>query len=607
MRSECLFSVDAKKLGGILLASLVLVGCGGGSSSGTNPPPSPDYTLNATPSAVVIPGSGGSQTVTVSISPINSFAGTVSVTVGALPNGVSASPASFNLTVGTQQAVMLSAPAGTQVPTTSVAFQSSSGTLSHSASVSVTVTPPPDYSLSASPSSITISSSGGSQTVNVSVSPINSFASAVSVAVGALPAGVSASPSSFNLSAGAQQAVVISATLGTQLPTTTVTFQSTSGTLSHSAQVSFSVAAETTVTQAHAPIRARLLATDGVTLSSVYDPVHKKFFLSDPLSNEIDVFDATQETEIGKITGVAAWGMDISPYNGTLYAGTLWGDIYAIDPGTLSITKRFLTNTIGPNGFPATSVKVLSHGRLVLLGSVSIDSLTSVTDDTARNLAVWDPVSNSLDSRTTGTICPAITTVGSFTVSGDRKYVLAASSQFGEPVCSYDPVAKLVVTGAVPNSPRTGNPQITPTPDGKRFFLTGYVSAIPVYDATTAQLLDQINTTSTATYGVISIDGNTLYLGDGTAYSTTSLQQTRWVPTFGTFAISSIDPTGLLFGADGSGAGFLDATQMKTTQATTVQDGTVVSPQHWADHGRNGMRLRAWPRRAARPTPSYTC
>ncbi len=77
---------------------------------------------------------------------------------------------------------------------------------------------------------------------------------------------------------------------------------------------------------------------------------------------------------------------------------------------------------------------------------------------------------------------------------------------------------------------------------------------------------------------MISIDGNTLYLGDGTAYSTTSLQQTCWVPTFGTFAISSIDPTGLLFGADGSGAGFLDATQMKTTQATTVQDGTVVSP-----------------------------
>ncbi len=348
MRSKRFLPLDAKELYGVLLASLVLVGCGGGLSSGTNPPPTPDYTLNATPSAVVIPGSGGSQTVTLSISPINSFAGSVSVTVGALPNGVSASPTNFNLTVGMQQAVVLSAPAGTQVPTTSVAFQSSSGTLSHSASVSVTVTPPPDYSLSASPSSITISSSGGSQTVNVSVSPINSFAAAVSVTVGALPAGVSASPSSFNLSAGAQQAVVISATLGTQISSGTVTFQSTSGTLSHSAQVSFSVAAETTVTQAHAPIRARFLPTTRDSWVSAYDANHKRFFLSDPYLNEIEVYDAVQEIQIGTITGPAAWGMDVSPLNGMLYVGTLWGDVYVIDPGTLTVTNGTLTARSGP-------------------------------------------------------------------------------------------------------------------------------------------------------------------------------------------------------------------------------------------------------------------
>ena len=348
MTSVPLFSIDTKQFYGVLLACLILVGCGGGSSSGsgTNPPLLPaDYSIGVSTTSLLISSSGGSQTVTVSIQPMNGFTGTVSVTVAALPTGVSASPASFSLTPG------------------------------------------------------------------------------------------------------AQQAVVIGATLGTQVSAGTVTFQSTSGTLSHNALVSFSVAPETTVTQAHAPVRARFLATDGLTWGSVYDPVHKRFFLSDPLANEIDVFDAAQETQIGTIAGVAAWGMDISPYNGLLYAGTLWGDVYAIDPGALAITKRYLYSTIGPNGFAASGAKVLSDGRLALLGQVSIAGLNSFFGYNASNAAVWDPASNNLDTGANGTICPAVTSIGSLTVSGDRSHVLVSSSNYSGPVCSYDPVAKVATAG----------------------------------------------------------------------------------------------------------------------------------------------------------------
>jgi hypothetical protein len=42
------------------------------------------------------------------------------------------------------------------------------------------------------------------------------------------------------------------------------------------------------------------------------------------------VFDATQEIETARIPAPLGWWIDGSPYNGSLYAGTLIGDIYQI-------------------------------------------------------------------------------------------------------------------------------------------------------------------------------------------------------------------------------------------------------------------------------------
>ncbi len=60
----------------------------------------------------------------------------------------------------------------------------------------------PDYSLSASPTSLTVQIGGPGSQVSVSASAQNAFRGTVSVAVTGLPAGVTATPSSFSVRAG---------------------------------------------------------------------------------------------------------------------------------------------------------------------------------------------------------------------------------------------------------------------------------------------------------------------------------------------------------------------------------------------------------------------
>jgi len=323
---------------------------------------------------------------------------------------------------------------------------------------------------------------------------------------------------------------------------------------------------------------------------SVYDAAHKQFFVSNPYLNEIDVFSGAQEVETAQISVPLAWGIDISPIDGSLYAATLIGDIYQVNTSTFQVMNRYPAASIGPSGYPATEVFVLSDGRLALLGSQG--GILGV--DGASSAAVWDPATNSLDTGPNGSICP-LAHLGGFSVSGDRKHVLASTvdeSGSGQPVCSYDPFAKVAAVGIFP--PITFVRQIVPTPDGKRFFLTTNVSGVAVFDATSAQLLGQItgpnssDIPNAAAGAVMSLDGNTLFLVDQEtgavgAYDTTSLQQIGWIPSFGlndsqnTIVISAIDETGLIVGPTGHGVAFLDASQLKANQPTLIS-GALATP-----------------------------
>src|SRR5579859_1489900 len=106
-----------------------------------NPPPAPDFTLSMTPSSQTVTV-GGNTSYTASVSPLNSFNGTVSLSVSGLPTGATGSfnPVSIGSGSGSSTlsvATNSSTPTGTYTLT----ITGSSGSLSHSASATLIVNP----------------------------------------------------------------------------------------------------------------------------------------------------------------------------------------------------------------------------------------------------------------------------------------------------------------------------------------------------------------------------------------------------------------------------------------------------------------------------------
>lgn len=121
----------------VLLPLAVAAGCGGGSmSSGSS-----DFTLVASPSTVTIAPGGSAHALSVAADASGNFKGTVSVTLGSLPAGVTASPTSLSLTPGSIGSFDLSAASSASPSTVNLTVTGTSGTLTHSASSSLTISP----------------------------------------------------------------------------------------------------------------------------------------------------------------------------------------------------------------------------------------------------------------------------------------------------------------------------------------------------------------------------------------------------------------------------------------------------------------------------------
>jgi len=99
----------------------------------------PDFTLSVSPTSLtVMAGAAGSQ-VSITAVALNSFTGTVAVAIGGLPGGVTANPATLNLTLGVAQSTTLTAALTAPAATSTVTFTGTSSNLSHSATLALTV------------------------------------------------------------------------------------------------------------------------------------------------------------------------------------------------------------------------------------------------------------------------------------------------------------------------------------------------------------------------------------------------------------------------------------------------------------------------------------
>jgi arylsulfate sulfotransferase len=118
----------------------VLTGCGGGGGTSSNTTTgSGDFTLAIVPSSITITPGGAAQTVTVAASPVSGFTGNVSVAVGSLPSGVTATPMTLSMAPGGLQQISVTASPAAVPGSATISLQATSGSLSHSITTALTV------------------------------------------------------------------------------------------------------------------------------------------------------------------------------------------------------------------------------------------------------------------------------------------------------------------------------------------------------------------------------------------------------------------------------------------------------------------------------------
>jgi hypothetical protein len=193
----------------------------------------PSFTLTASNPALTLnrPGSGTSN---VTVGAVNGFTGTVALTTGTLPAGITASFSSPNSTSGS--VLTLTAGSTAAAGTSTITINGKSGLLTAATVVTMTVLIP-NFTLTPSAPSVTISRPG-TATSTISVGAVNGFTSSVQFSLGSLPAGVTATwgTVSGNL-------LTITAAGTAAAGTFPVTVTGVSGTLKATATVSVTVVA----------------------------------------------------------------------------------------------------------------------------------------------------------------------------------------------------------------------------------------------------------------------------------------------------------------------------------------------------------------------------
>ena len=429
----------------------------------------------------------------------------------------------------------------------------------------------PQFTLSLSTSNLSIVG-GANAAVTVSVTAADGFASPVTLQIAGLPAGVTFSPASPQVSPGTPLQIIFTAAQDVAASTANLTFSGTSGSITSTAKLDLTV---TAAPMNPTTFRTRYTRTDAATdyfnaLNqnwALYDSVTNRFFVVDTLGNRIQVLDAAKEAEIATISVPLAFEIDETPDHSILYAGTELGDVYAINPVSMQVIQRYPGAQIGPNGFYTTDVHVLANGDLALFGNSQ-----GVVEDGYGSIAVWNPSNNAFTDY--AGFCS--NSLGIVTLTGDRSLIVAGGGPegAGAGLCTLNPV-----TGQQNTATGDGYDvyQIVPTPDGKSLLLPGASDQVAVVNAQTLQQTSIFTVVGTVATMSVSPDSQTVYIGDGrgflSAYNIATGTETGWMPDLTVESITSgyggypfleaFDGTGLLVGPVEEGVAFLDTTTIK--------------------------------------------
>lgn len=441
--------------------------------------------------------------------------------------------------------------------------------------------PPPaqaDFALAFSSTSITMSQGGTSSLISVSVTPKNGFSGTVQVSLNSLPTGITSNPvSPFSLALGQNGTLVFGAASTASTGQFSVSAQGTSGSLSHSSNLSLSVqagSAQNFPRSTYAPNNSVILIDRPVGEPHhrriVYDPAGKRFFVANQAMNRVEVYSSADASLQNTIDVPGASCVDLSVDGKTLWVGTALEQILAINLASMQIATRYPIAGLTP--IPnvvfnrPNEVLPLSTGKfLVRLRQPSVAEAL---------LALWNPASNSFTNLTAAAPAVFQQGVGVMARSGDRTHVFVASNDSTGEAAVFDSNGSLL-TG--PIALGTGLISFAAAnTDGSRFaviFGAPAVSQVFLLDGSLNLLGSYPSPGASAI--VFSRDGKTLYdaepFGNGyvvTALSATTLQKLGQIPDLAVEGVPTIledaDETQFLVGLSNRGLNFLDAASPTT-------------------------------------------
>ncbi len=204
----------------------------GTGSSGT-----PSFTLSDSASSLSVT-QGSSATDTITVTDVDGFSGSVTLSASNLPSGVTAAFGTNPTTGSSVVTFTASSTAATGTSTVTISGVSGSTTASTTVALTVNAMVTSGFSLSASPSTLSITQ-GASGTDTITVKDIGTFTGSVSFAASNLPSGVTAS---FNPTSSTSSSVLtLTASSTATIGGFTVTITGTSGSTTATTSVALSV------------------------------------------------------------------------------------------------------------------------------------------------------------------------------------------------------------------------------------------------------------------------------------------------------------------------------------------------------------------------------
>jgi subtilase family serine protease len=206
-------------------------------------PSGPNFTLSASPASVTVTqGSGGSSTVTATIS--GGFNAAIALSASGQPSGVTVgfSPASIAAPGSGSSGVTLTVASNPVTGTYPITITGIGGGITQTTTLSLTVVGPANFTISASPTAVSLArGSKGTSTITTAIS--GSFSSAIGLSASGQPSGVTVSFSKTSIAAPGSGTSTLTLTVGTTAATGTypITITGTGGGLTHTTTVNLTV------------------------------------------------------------------------------------------------------------------------------------------------------------------------------------------------------------------------------------------------------------------------------------------------------------------------------------------------------------------------------